>query len=210
MANEVQSGKCYINSPKPKCKSDKNREDKIQSDEHSQTNYISKCAIFTYCSRSAWPWVRVWHDDMPSTLMVYDGIKALSGAHRRCLEPRPWVALHRWRAVISVPCCQKSSPFLPTTLSICSISRGRVGAMHFPAIRCCALGRSHDQSATTINTSSSSQCPKNTAFFFFLLWTLSICNKKTPFRQCTRSKGQSCHLYPTSHKCLSTAHHHWI
>lgn len=33
--------------------------------------------------------LKVWHDDMPSKLMVYDGIKALSGAHRRCLEPRP-------------------------------------------------------------------------------------------------------------------------
>lgn len=123
-----------------------------------------KCAIFTYCSRSAWPWAWAWHDDMPSTLMVYDGIKALSGARRRCLEPRPWVALHRWRAVISVPCCQKSSPFLPKTPSICSISRGRVGAMHFSAICCCTLARSRDQSSATINTSVKVDVPKNTFF----------------------------------------------
>lgn len=138
--------------------------------------------------------------------MVYDGIKALSGAHSRCLEPRPWVALHRWRAVISVPCCQKSSPFLPKTPSICSISRDRVGTMHFSAIRCCALGRSRDQSSATINTSVQVSVPKNLFFFFFFCRGLYPYVIKTlPFRQCTSSKGQSCHLYTTSHKCLSTA-----
>lgn len=140
---------------------------------------ISTCAIFTYCSHPAWPWAPVWHDDMLSTLMVYDGIKALSGAHRRRLEPRPWVALHRWRAVISVPCCQKSSPFFPKTPSICSISRGRVGALHFSAICCWALAQSSDQISITINTSVKVGAPKTP----FESWIISIRNySKAPLQ----------------------------
>lgn len=79
----------------------------------------------------AWPWAPLWHDDMLSTLMVYDGIKALSGGHRRCSEPRPWVALDGRGAVISVPHCQ-SWPPPPSlkNLSICHISRGRPSARH--------------------------------------------------------------------------------
>lgn len=146
------------------------------------------CAIFTYRSHPAWPWAPVWHDDMLSTLMVYDGIKALSGAHRRRLEPRPWVALHRWRAVISVPCCQKSSPFFPKTPSICSISRGRVGAMHFSAICCCALAQSSDQTSTTINTSVKVGAPKTP--FYYGLYPYAIVVKPL-FKHCTSSKGHS-------------------
>lgn len=79
----------------------------------------------------AWPWAPLWHDDMLSTLMVYDGIKALSGGHRRRSEPRPWVALDGRGAVISVPHCQ-SWPPPPSlkNLSICHISGGRPSARH--------------------------------------------------------------------------------
>lgn len=76
---------------------------------------------------------------MLSTLMVSDGIKALSGGHSRCSEPRPLVVLHRRRAVISVPHCQRVPPPLPKILSICRISGADgVQAMHFFAIHCCA------------------------------------------------------------------------
>lgn len=119
---------------------------------------------------------------MLSTLMVYDGIKALSGAHRRCFEPRPWVALHSWRAVISVPCCQQSSPFLPKTPSLCSISRGRVGAMHFSA----AVTRV--PLLLTLQFKSMSQ---KHFFFFFYRGLHPYAMKRTPFRHCTRAKGQS-------------------
>lgn len=108
----------------------------------SKILFISKCAIFIYCSYLfiAWPWAAVWHDDTLSTLMVSDGIKVLSGGHSRCSEPRPLVALHgRW-AVISVPHCQRAPPPLPKILSICRISGADgVQGMHFSAIHCCAL-----------------------------------------------------------------------
>lgn len=77
---------------------------------------------------------------MLSTLMVSDGIKVLSGGHSRCSEPRPLVALHGRRAVISVPHCQRVPPPLPQILSICRISGADgVQGMHFSAIHCCAL-----------------------------------------------------------------------
>lgn len=82
----------------------------------------------------AWPWAPLWHDDTLSTLMVHDGIKALSGGHSRCSKPRPWVALDGRRAVIYVPHCQSPPPTPPThprkSLSICHISRGRPSARH--------------------------------------------------------------------------------
>lgn len=80
----------------------------------------------------AWPWAQLWHDDTLSTLMVHDGIKALSGGHSRCSKPRPWVALDGRRAVIYVPHCQSCPPHLTPlkNLSICHISRGRPSARH--------------------------------------------------------------------------------
>lgn len=52
--------------------------------------FISECVIFIYssCLFIVWPWAAAWHDDMPSVLMVSYGIKALSGGHSRCSEPR--------------------------------------------------------------------------------------------------------------------------
>lgn len=77
---------------------------------------------------------------MLSTLMVSDGIKALSGGHSRCSEPRPLVALHGRGAVISVAHCQRAPPPLPKILSICHISGADgVQGMHFSSIYCCAL-----------------------------------------------------------------------
>lgn len=149
---------------------------------------------------------------MPSTLMVYDGIKALSGARRRCLEPRPWVALHRWRAVISVPCCQKSSPFLPKTPSICSISRGRVGAMHFSAICCCTFARSRDQSSATINTSVKVNVPKNTFFFCRSgLYQFAIKVPHQPFETAPdpRVNHEPLRLHTTNHT-IALLTDHWI
>lgn len=74
--------------------------------------------------------------------MVSDGIKALSRGHSRCSEPRPLVALHGQRAVISIPHCQRAPPPLPKILSICRISGADgVQGMHFSAIHCCALTR---------------------------------------------------------------------
>lgn len=98
-------------------------------------------SLFTVLLFIAWPWAPEWHDDMLSTLMVYDGIKALSGGHSRCSEPRPWVALHGWRAVISSPDCQRWPPPSRKTYPF-AISAGADGVqgMHFSVIHCCVLG----------------------------------------------------------------------
>lgn len=115
----------------------------------SKPLFISKCAIFIYCSYLfiARPWAPLWRDDMLSTLMVSDGIKALSWGHSRCSEPRPLVTLPGRRAVISVPYCQSAPPPLPKILSICRTSRADgVQAMHFSSIHGCTLA--HPASGT--------------------------------------------------------------
>lgn len=98
---------------------------------------------------------------MLSTLMVVDGIKALSGGHNRCSEPRPSVALHRRRAVISVPHCQRAPPPLPKILSICHISGADwVQGMHFSSINCCVLAwpvSANEGSCVTIHLLQPSQ-----------------------------------------------------
>lgn len=79
---------------------------------HIQCIYV-KVNCVVKCKKKktiAWPWAPLWHDDTLSTLMVHDGIKALSGGHSRCSKPRPWVALGGRRAVIYVPNCQSWPP----------------------------------------------------------------------------------------------------
>lgn len=115
------------------------QEERIVHTGVSKILFISKCAIFIYCSYLfiACPWAPLWHGDMLSTLMVSDGIKALSWGHSRCSEPRPLVTLHGRRAVISVPYCQSAPPPLPKILSICRTSRADgLQAMHFSSIHC--------------------------------------------------------------------------
>lgn len=68
------------------------------------------CVCLLFLLYIAWPWAPLCRDDTLSTLMVHDGIKALSGGHSRCSEPRPRVALNGRRAVIHVPHCQSWPP----------------------------------------------------------------------------------------------------
>lgn len=134
----------------------------------------------------------MWHDDMLSTLMVVDGIKALSGGHNRCSEPRPSVALHRRRAVISVPHCQRAPPPLPKILSICHISGADwVQGLHFSSINCCVLAwpvSANEGSCVTIHLLQPSQ---GQLLSFCLRVKKNVCFVLTQFQYYQASKNQT-------------------
>lgn len=140
--------------------------------------------------------------------MVYDGIKVLSGGHRRCSEPRPWVALDGRGAVISVPHCQ-SWPPPPSlkNLSICHISRGRPSARH--ALSCHSLPYCRTPSDAAVFTKKQWQ-----QFVHDCITDQGICTKNvgvafpswSNHNSVLKSSASCCALNPTSSTLISSTY----